>query len=288
MRLSKRDMSKARSCYGSPKHLPRMTRFACLIALGAALCGASARACAEELIELPTRANVTQSFLFEAPADPRAIAVLFPGGDGVADLAALRGRFELARGNFLIRSRKYFIEMGVATALVTAPSDQANGMSDQFRLGSEHATDIAALITALRGKHPSVPIFLVGTSRGTVSAAGIASTQNDSIAGVVLTATVTQPAGRHSPPGLAGFNFARLKHRLLFVHHRDDACLASPYAGVRALGERFALITVHGGDPPRADPCQALTPHGFLGQERKTIQAISSWMAGMPHPNLIE
>jgi pimeloyl-ACP methyl ester carboxylesterase len=265
-----------------------MIRIAGKIALTVVLGLAGDRSGAEELVELATRANVTQSFLYAAPADPRAIAILFPGGDGIADLAALRGRFELARGNFLIRSRIHFLDAGIATVLLTTPSDQAAGMQDHFRLGREHATDVSAVIDTLREKHKGVPVFLVGTSRGTVSAAGAASTVDVAIAGVVLTATVTQPAGRRSPPGLGGFDFARIKARLLFVHHRDDACLASPYSGARRIGERFALITVHGGDPPRAEPCQALTPHGFLGQEKKTVQAIANWMLGMPHPNTIE
>ncbi len=247
---------------------------------------------AEDLVSLPTRSGVTQSFLLAAPAapsEPRAVAVLYVGGDGKVDLESLRDRFELQRGNFLIRARKHLVEAQVVTALLTVPSDQPDGMSDDFRFGAAHAADARAVVVDLKRRHPGLPIFLIGTSRGTVSAAAVGSVLGAEIAGAVLTATVTQPnKGRRPEPGLSTFDYARLRTRVLVVHHRDDGCYASPYYGARALAERYPLISVSGGAPARSDPCQALSAHGFIGQEAKTMGAIAQWMLGQPHLERIE
>lgn len=261
--------------------------------IGALLCAlvlAGARASAEDLIELPTRAGVTQPFLYAVPGDPRAVAILLPGSDGRLDLASLVDRLQLQSGNFLVRSRRHFLDAGIATVLVSAPSDQSAGMSDPFRLGSDHAADLRAVVADLKRRHPALPVFLVGTSRGTVSAAAGGAALGGDIAGVVLTATVTQAAGgrRVVAPGLSAFDFNRIGARVLLVHHRDDECRVTPYSGARMLAQRYPLVTVLGGDPPRSDPCQALSAHGFLGREEKTVAAIALWMLGKPYPQTIE
>ena len=46
-------------------------------------------------------------------------------------------------------------------------------MSDEFRLGDAHFTDISAVIEDLDKRFPGVPVFLIGTSRGTISAAAL-------------------------------------------------------------------------------------------------------------------
>jgi len=246
-------------------------------------------AAAEDLLSIPTRPGITQPLLLAVPTEPRAIAVLFTGGDGIADLASLKDRFELARGNFLIRARKHLVEHQVATAVLSVPSDQASGMGDDFRTSDAHAADVRAVIAELNRRHPALPVYLVGTSRGTVSAAYVGRTLAPEIAGIVLTATVTAPNKRRLPEmGLSGFDYASLKSRVLLVHHQDDGCYVSPYRGVRALAERFPLITVTGGLPARSDPCQALSPHGFIGQEAKTMAAIAAWMQGKPAGERIE
>ena len=46
-------------------------------------------------------------------------------------------------------------------------------MDDGFRNGAEHAQDVAAVVKDLRRRFPAAKLFLVGTSRGTVSAASL-------------------------------------------------------------------------------------------------------------------
>ena len=57
---------------------------------------------------------------------------------------------------------------------------------------------------------------------------------------------------------LSGFNWGQIKVPLLFVHHADDGCGATPYREAARLAARYPLITVHGGKPPESAPCEAL------------------------------
>jgi hypothetical protein len=150
-------------------------------------------AVAQEMVTLPTRPNVTQSyFLTSRPKNLQAIGILFPGSGGLINLRTENGQAKFSQGNFLVRSRVEFVKRGVAAAIVDAPSDQQGGwgMTDEFRLGDQHLTDISAVIEDLEKRFPGVPLFLLGTSRGTTSAAALGARLGQRVAGVVLTSTV--------------------------------------------------------------------------------------------------
>lgn len=242
---------------------------------------------AEDIVILSSRAGVTQSYLLASPpaGTARAVAVLFPGGAGKVDLEREAARALLDRGNLLVRSRRLFTGSGVAAAVMDAPSDQPRGMEDRFRLGDAHAEDIARVVKDLKLRFPGLPVFLVGTSRGTLSAASAGRRLARNADGVVLTAAVLLPTKRD--PGLSGFDFASITVPLLFVHHVDDGCGPSPYAAASKLADRYPLISVSGGLPAQSKPCEAMSAHGFLGREAETVDAIARWMLKQSYPREI-
>jgi alpha/beta superfamily hydrolase len=242
---------------------------------------------AEDIVTLPTRGGVTQSYLLAAPegGKAQAVAILFAGGAGRVNLERETARTDLDRGNFLVRSRRLFAQRGVAAAVMDAPSDEPAGMSDEFRLGSSHAEDIAKAVADLKKRYPGSPVFLVGTSRGTISAASAGKQLARSVDGVVLTATLFLAAGPR--PGLSGFDFSTIPSPVLFVHHVDDACAYTPYSAARQLADRFPVLAVSGGLPARSKPCEAMSPHGFIGKEAETVDAIVNWMVKRPYPREI-
>lgn len=243
---------------------------------------------AEEIITLSTRDGVTQSFLLSAPERSYAAgAVLFPGGGGRINLRVDGGRVRFAAGNFLVRSRQLFVDRGVAVAVMDAPSDQGGGMDDAFRLGAEHARDVRRVVADLKRRFPGVPVFLVGTSRGTISAASAGRALGKEAAGVVLTSTVFY-GNRRFGSGLSGFDFQTIGSPVLLVHHVDDGCRVTPYRDARNLASRYPLISVRGGDPPRSGPCEPFSEHGFLGREAPTVDAIANWMLKKHYPSEID
>jgi alpha-beta hydrolase superfamily lysophospholipase len=247
---------------------------------------------AREIVTLPTRDGVTQSYLFEAPArPPDAVAVLFPGGGGSIRLREEQGEIRFAPNNFLVRSRHEFARRGIATALLDVPSDRRSGMDDDFRAGTAHRDDVKAVVADLARRFPARPVFLVGTSRGTVSAAYAGRALGSEVAGIVLTASVFLASGRralHGGRGLSGFDFSAIRSPLLLVHHRDDGCAVTPYRAAGELADRYPLVSVSGGKPAVSGPCDALSEHGFLGREPETVEAIVNWMLKRPFQNEIE
>lgn len=232
----------------------------------------------EEVALLPTDGPATLPVLFshDDARPPALLAVLFSGGAGAVGL--LQRGIPQPGGNFLVRSRGLFVAEGVATAVIDVRSDRA-GLSDADRMGAAHADDVRRVVAELRRRHgAALPLYLVGTSRGTVSAAYAGAALGSDIAGVVLTSTVFNAS--RGGPGVSGFDFSRLQVPLLFVHHVDDACSVTPYFMAQRRAAGHALVSVHGGDPPRSDPCEPFSAHGYLGVEAPTVHAIVAWMRG--------
>ena len=221
---------------------------------------------AQEVIPLQTRPGVTETyFLASAPKNPQAIAILFPGGGGWIKIRTEKGQPRFGPDNFLVRVRSDFVKRGVVAAIVDAPSDQqrGDGMGDEFRLGADHFTDITAVVADVKTRFPDKPVFLIGTSRGTISAAALAARFGDQVAGSILTSTVFRNAGSSpAKQGLSKFDFSTVKVPLLFVHHVSDACGVTPYADAQRLSDKYPLISVVGGLPPKSDPCEPYAQHG--------------------------
>jgi hypothetical protein len=120
---------------------------------------------------IDSRPGVTESFLLVHPEGPPvASVILLSGGEGVVFLSRYGPRW--THGNFLVRSRDLFAGEGLLVAVLDVPSDRGSGYG-KFRVSKEHARDVAAVIAGLRTLAP-VPVWFVGTSKGTVSAAFVA------------------------------------------------------------------------------------------------------------------
>jgi pimeloyl-ACP methyl ester carboxylesterase len=222
---------------------------------------------AEESTVLEPRPGVTETVLYTIVTGAPASVILLPGGGGV-----LSG----VKNNFLLRVRGEFAQQGLSVAVPDAPSDHGSGMGAPFRASAQHAMDLAAVIAFLRSKSPA-PVWLVGTSRGTVSAAnGGARLGPSQVAGIVLTSTVWVG-------GISGVPLGDVAVPVLVVHNRDDACQESPYAGaapgfaqlVKAPAKE--LISVQGGRS-QSRPCDAMSPHGYLGIEEQVVPPVIQWI----------
>ena len=256
--------------------------FATIIMTALLLAGRSSHALDEELLTIATRPGVTLHVLLVKPdRPPVASVILFAGGNGQLALATWAtggGR----RGNFLVRSRALFAERGFLAAVVDAPSDRtADGLTG-FRSTEAHAQDIAGLIAFLK-QRASVPVWLVGTSMGTVSAANAAARLPQGVDGLVLTSSVTR-ASRRERESLKDVNLKDIALPTLFVHNKSDACRVTPYADIPAVMQQLIrapkveLLSFEGGDPPRSDPCEAMSYHGYLGLEPAVVDAIARWI----------
>jgi hypothetical protein len=251
-----------------------------MVAAGVLLFGAATGRAADDTRTIPTRPGVTQAFLLVRPDGvPTVSVVLFAGGNGLLALGS--GKLGLA-GNFLVRNRARFASQGLLVAVIDAPSDHPGGL-DGFRTSAAHAEDIRAVIAALKQEAP-VPVWLIGTSMGTVSAAnGAARLTAGGPDGVVLTSTVTR-VGRQRIETVGDVQLDAIRVPTLVVHHKNDACRSTPYAETPALlrdlkqALRRELLAFDGGDPPQSAPCEARAAHGYLGLDAEVVTAIANWI----------
>lgn len=239
---------------------------------------------AQEIVTLQPRPGVSLSFFIANMGEhkPQAAALLFIGGGGHIRLRMEDGQARFGAQNFLPRSRMEFIRNGILPVIMDNPTDQqgVSGMSDEFRQGGTHAADVRAVLAEVRRRYPGLPLFVVGTSRSTLSAAHLGRVLGDEIAGTVLSASMFY-LGRRAL--LATYDFTAVKVPLLFVHHREDACESTPYQDASRLGAKYPLVSVTGGKPPESGPCDPLSPHGFFGKEADTVGAIAAWMLKKPY-----
>ncbi|WP_198088200.1 alpha/beta hydrolase [Variovorax sp. E3] len=240
----------------------------------------------QQVVDIPTRPGVTQRVLVLSPPDPKAAVILLAGGHGGLQIFP-NGSFAWGAGNFLVRTRQSFADQGLMVAVIDAPSDrQSPPYLSGFRQKPEHAADLKAVIAWMR-EQAKVPVWLVGTSRGTQSAAYVATELSgpqgpDGPDGIVLTSTILADRGGRPVPAMPLEN---IRIPVLVVHHEQDGCALCAYAKVPELmgklgnSSRKELLSFTGGQS-RGDPCEAMAYHGFNGLELEVVPRIASWILG--------
>jgi dienelactone hydrolase len=239
---------------------------------------------AARVVDVPTRPGVTERVLYLAPAAPKAAAVLFTGGNGYVGIGA-DGTL-VNGGNFLVRTRAMFADRGFAVAVVDPPSDRMRPpYLGGFRQSPEHVADIAAVIAWLR-KQSGVPVWLIGTSRGTQSVAYAATQLTTPAAGgpdgLVLTSTILVGSNAQDRP-VPQMPVGRIAVPVLFVHHMHDQCPLCPFPQLAPLRQslrsspRVQIMAMDGGTST-GDPCEAFAYHGFNGIEGSVVGIIADWI----------
>ncbi len=256
----------------------------CIQVLAAVPQGAIAATASLETVTTPR--GVRQSFILLKPEKPVASVILLAGGHGALGLKSATS-MRWGSANFLVRSRELIATRGLQVAVLDAPSDQQDGMKATFRMSAEHAVDIAAVAARLKASLDR-PVWLVGTSMGTFSAARGAMGAK-AVDGLVLTSTITRSkphwniATSHRN-GVASLALEQVRVPTLILAHRQDGCDITPPGDVAKLRGRLVaarkveVVELDGGDPPQSEPCEAKSAHGFLGIEARAVDAIAAFV----------
>lgn len=230
-----------------------------------------------EVREIPTRPGVTLRFLYAKAEHPVASAVLLQGGSGAIGIYP-NGTTQSE--GFLATGAARFAGNGVSVAIPDVPSDR-NNLHD-FRATPEHAQDVAALIAFLR-QQANVPVWAIGTSNGSLSAAASSTRLKDKGPdGIVLTAAVTQRPVMQAHP-VTDAPLGEVTVPVLLVHHKEDGCQVTPYAAMPDLlaalksSRKKELISVEGGSRGSGTPCGG-GHHQFLGIETAVTNTIVEWI----------
>ena len=253
-------------------------------AAAALLCAASAfadpAAAQRATADLPLAGGGSERVLFAGPSNPAAILVMLRGGEGIVDIAndAAGGR---GAGNFLVRTLPLWLGQGFAVAILGSP----NGAS---LLGQRHAPAYADAIgraVDFARTRANAPVWLVGTSQGSTAAANGAAHLPGRISGLVLTSSVT----RSNASGETVFDSdpGAIAVPTLIVANEGDGCASTPPADAAAIAQaiprapRKEVVLVQSSDS-RSPPCEAMSPHGFLGIEAQVVQRIGDWIRAAP------
>ena len=229
------------------------------------------------MLNVPLRSGATFQVFWIPKAGATATVMLMPGGDGSIG-RVVNG--QPTGHNFLVRSRELFAERGFNVALVGRPSD-VQDLSLKYRTTSAHLDDLKTIIEAIKREAP-VPVWMVGTSRGTVSstAAAIAYGKEE-LAGIVLTSSLLSSKKSGYIPGQ---RLSRIQIPVLVVHHAHDECeWCRPSEAVNIIrgldnAPIKKLIMADGGKNPRGNPCSGGHNHGYMGMEKEVVDIIATWI----------
>ena len=235
----------------------------------------------QEVVDIPSRPSVSQRILLLTPPSPKAVVILLAGGHGGLQIFQ-NGTFRWGAGNFLMRSRQLFADQELTVAVLDAPSDrQSHPFLHGFRQTTEHASDIKAAIAWLR-EETKLPVWLMGTSRGTQSAAfaALELTGPDGPDGLVLSSSIVTDRRERS---VAAMPLGQLRIPVLVVHHAQDACALCRFSEATSMMDKLTrsprkqLLAFQGGES-RGDPCEAFAHHGFNGIEADVVAQTAAWI----------
>lgn len=237
----------------------------------------------EKTVTVATADGNKQSFLLISQAGANANIILFAGGSGLLEIDEYGpGKGET---NFLVRSRKKFAVRGFNTVTVDASSayQSYNDGLTGFRSSESHARDVEAVVHYLN-KANGLPVWLIGTSRGTISAANAAARLgSNKVKGIVLTASVTGTS-RRRPENIYDVPLGKITTPVLLINHKRDGCKVTPNSGMKRLKRKLVKSPVieiqsfKGGNEVDSNPCRGLTYHGFHGIEDNVISEIAEWV----------
>ncbi|MGM4992095.1 alpha/beta hydrolase [Tardiphaga sp. 841_E9_N1_2] len=231
----------------------------------------------ERVLNLPVHGGDRQRALYASPSHPRATIVMLPGGAG--DVGIARDG-EIAHGNnFVVRSRLLWNAAGFAVLIPDAVDSQnLRGL----RSSPQYAALVGDLVAAAHAQAPG-PVFLLGTSQGSIAAMnGAANLRDGQIAGIVLTESVSRLGGSHET--VFDAHPERVNVPALVVANSDDRCNVAPpedadrIAAAMSGAPRVKVIRVSGGDQRSSTDCGSLSPHGYYGIEQKVVDTIAAWI----------
>jgi hypothetical protein len=240
--------------------------------------------------------------------NPKALVILFSGGGGGAGISGTGALVESSGPNFLVRSAHLLAEEGFVVVtidraddwpfnwieIINDPYNPKPPDYDHFRASMSHAVDISRVINDVN-KDYNLPVFLVGTSRGSLSPVSnhlfssgisISSPLTDLTLGMGL------PLNEQGSPESLQADSVTVPTQI--VWHKKDGCEVTTPDKAFLLASAFfdnnldvSVTEVSGGFDNSSTntsifpACMENTYHGFLGIESCAILETSGWISGI-------
>ncbi len=141
-------------------------------------------------------------------------------------------------------------------------------------------------IVAFAHEQANAPVWVMGTSQGSIAAMNAAShAKGLPLAGVILTESVSILGGSHETVFDADPQRGRVP--ALVVSNKDDQCDVAPPSMADNIAQSMrnthatVLSVQSGGSARSSNRCSSLSPHGYFGIEGKVVDAIAAWMGSL-------
>jgi dienelactone hydrolase len=225
-----------------------------------------------QIIDVPQAGEVsTKTFLIEA-AKPKAVVLLFIGGDGLLEL---KPDGSTTKENPLNRSAGLWKSHGINSVLVDSPYDLGDARRGNVRGKVEHLSRVENVVKYYKAKF-GVPVWIFGHSMGTVTAVQFAnqSERSAAITGIII-------AGTHIGENLSP-SFSK---PVMAIHHQKEACPATPISASesiikgRSKETKSELVMIDGGENV-GRACMGLAYHGFNKVEDQMVSAAAKFILG--------
>ncbi|HAK60115.1 MAG TPA: hypothetical protein DCO77_06995 [Nitrospiraceae bacterium] len=231
---------------------------------------------------------ITMDYMVHEPTSaPTALLVLIAGGQLDAGIVGAGSTLAAAGGNFLVRSAHLFAAQGYRVLTVDRPSDytfytggSTSGYAyDGYRTSMAHAVDLSEVIN-IANSSDNLPVIVVGTSRGAISAVA----QHSLGTAIAISSSVTAGANG-TPVGTGNVQPENVAAPAHVLWHVRDECSVTPPSGSGSLLSDFPDASgarLDGGfnDVTQSNPCKANTYHGFLGIESCAVRKTTNWLDG--------
>lgn len=235
---------------------------------------------AETWTEVPSvSGNGTIPIFSMTQDDATATVVLVPGGPFIiGNKDPKTGRPDGI--NFVVRSAGQFFSEKMNVVVMGKPEKGGDLRFGKNRQSDSHASDVLEVVKF--ATNAKKPVWLIGTSLGSMSIAKAAVLDRENIvAGIVLSSTVFRSK---DGLGVLSIDTNNLKIPVLVSHHAKDACPETNPKMIDELKERFSssknftISLITAGDSPKGKPCGPTHWHGFVNAETETVRSIAEFI----------
>lgn len=209
----------------------------------------------DRLLELNVDGEKISAVVNQQGSHPRYALILFPGGNGVVKARRVNGviRYQ-KKGNFLLRARPLWVDDDFLTLSADSTPLEENLM---------------AFVKHLRHHYKGIKVYLVGTSRGTFDVNRQMEQCDGKLEGFIFTSSLSSIWPIEKPK----------KSKVLIVHNDNDTCSSCSFSQAEHGAKTHHLPFMEFSSTQlQSDPCDAFSPHGYLGIEKEVTTAIKNWI----------
>jgi hypothetical protein len=245
----------------------------------------------ETVETIPSREGHTQTFLLAKVPNPVATLILYSGNKGHIGIFP-NGSAQFDQF-FVYRARRLLAEHGFNVLMLDAPSEWGTRGVWEKQRTPEFTAHNTSVIRYARELAP-VPVVLVGSSSGGITATAVATQLKDKGAdGLVLVSPWMPPKDKWPIPSFvysSDFSIsswpdlAHIRGPMLLIHHIEDNCgfslpeFVPQMVSALSAARKPDVVGLKGGVQSSGNPCYPNGLNNFNGMEREVSDVIASWV----------